>query len=716
MSRSKLGIIVVLIGLGLLFFYLFKDLPSPQNLSAEQLPVSTKIMDRNGKLLYEIYAQQNRSPVKLSQIPKDLKNATIAIEDKDFYKHGPLDFRGMLRASVNIIFKQNLQGGSTITQQLIKTTLLTPERTIRRKIREISLATLTEFIYSKDQILEMYLNNIPYGGTAYGIEQASQKYFGKPALDLDLAESALLAGLPASPTRYSPFGSNPELASQRQKLVLSRMRQEGYINAEEEKKALEEKLVYVPQSNNFKAPHFVMYVKDLLVDKYGTRQVEQGGLRVKTTLDIGIQEFAQDTVATQVGKLADYHVSNGAVLVTKPKTGEILAMVGSKDYFDTNIDGNVNLTSSSRQPGSSIKPINYALGLANGFTAADMFLDIPSCFSVAGQPPYCPKNYDGKFHGPTQLRFALGNSFNIPAVKMLAVNGVSQMIASASAMGITGWKDPSNYGLSLTLGGGEVTMMQMATAFGVFANAGRRIDLTPILEVKDYKGNVLENYDMEKNPPVGIKVLPESIAYIISHILLDNNARSTAFGSDSQLVISGKAVSVKTGTTDDLRDNWTIGFTPSFLVAAWVGNNDNSAMNPYLVSGVTGAAPIWNQVMKYSLKDQPDEWPRKPDEVEGQQVCTLISAANPEGQKDECQPRFEYFIKGTQPHQIIEKKKIMIDKSTGRPPEPGKTDNLEEQEHLVASDPLVKDYCLDCNHEGEKPTLIDLTKPAASLN
>jgi penicillin-binding protein 1C len=702
----------MLLGVSFLFFYLFKDLPSPRKLASDQFPVSTLIYDRNDKLLYEIYGEQNRTPIKLDQLPDYVKQATIAIEDKDFYQHGAFDFRGILRALINIIFKQKLQGGSTITQQLVKTTLLSPERTVRRKVREATLAAITEFIYNKNQILEMYLNHVPYGGTAYGIEQASQKYFNKPAKDLTLAEAALLAGLPAAPTYYSPFGANPQLAKNRQKLVLQRMVEEGYISQKQADQAYSEKLNFIIEEN-IKAPHFVMYIKQLLVDKFNQQVVEQGGLRVKTTLDLDLQEFAQDKLATEVAKLKNYNVSNASALVTKPATGEILAMVGSRGYFDKEIDGNVNLTTAFRQPGSSIKPVNYALGLLNGYTPADIFLDVPTCFSVEGQPLYCPKNYDGKFHGPVQMRFALGNSYNIPAVKMMALNGVEAMIATASAMGITGWKDPSNYGLALTLGGGEVQMTQMATAFGVFSNNGKRVDLNPFLEIKDYKGNVYESYDPQKNPPAGQRILPESVAFLISHMLLDNNARTAAFGANSELVIPNHAVSVKTGTTDDLKDNWTIGYTPSFLTAVWVGNNDSSPMNPYLVSGVTGAAPIWHDIMAYVLKDQPDEWPKQPKDIEGRQICTFITSANPEEQKEECQGRFEYFIKGTQPRSKIEKKKIMINKDTGWPPEkdnPTDGENLEEQEHLVASDDFVKDYCLDCPEDKRKPLLINMTE------
>ncbi|MBU0619206.1 PBP1A family penicillin-binding protein [Patescibacteria group bacterium] len=697
-----------------LFFYVFKDLPSPTRLSQDIYPVSTKIYDRRGELLYEIYTEKNRAPIKLEDLPDYVKQTTIAIEDKNFYQHHGLVLSSIGRAAYRTIFKKQTQGGSTITQQLIKNAVLEdPRRTMQRKIKEALLTAIVELIYRKDQILEMYFNHAPYGGTAYGIEQASLTYFNKSAKDLDLAEAALLAGLPAAPTRYSPFGAHPELAKNRQQMVLKRMIEDNYITEEEAQKATEQTLNYAQQKTNIQAPHFVMYVKDLLVEKYGQRLVEQGGLRVTTSLDLEIQKFAQATVSAEVQKLNQSQVSNGAALITKPKTGEIIAMVGSADYFNQEIDGNVNVSLRPRQPGSSIKPINYAVGLLNGYHPATMFIDAPSCFNVPGQPPYCPRNYDNSFHGPVQMRFALGNSYNIPAVKMLAANGVEAMIATASAMGITTWGDSSNYGLSLTLGGGEVKMTEMATAFGVFANQGLKINLNPILKVEDYKGKVWEEFDWENSLPPGERALPPEVAYLISHILLDNNARSAAFGSSSQLVIPQHAVSVKTGTTNDLRDNWTIGYTPQFLTAVWVGNNDNTPMHPYLVSGITGAAPIWHQIMTHVLKDQPDEWPKKPENIVGLTICSMSGLLPGESG---CETRFEYFIKDSAPTKVDNiKQQIWIDKNTNLPSEPGVTDNLELQEHLILSDPVVTDYCLTCprpvDENGqiqEQPTSISL--------
>jgi len=704
--------LILITGIGLAgLVYLFRDLPSPTTLESGTFPVSTKIFDRNEALLYEIYTDQNRTPIELKKLPDHIKWATIATEDKDFYKHGGFAYRGIIRAFYKTLFKKELQGGSTITQQLVKTALLTPERTLKRKIREAFLAWLTEIIYSKDQILEMYLNHAPYGGTAYGIEEAAQTYFGKGARELTLEEAALLAGLPQAPTKFSPFGANPEASKDRQKHVLNRMTEDGYIKKEEADEAFEKELNFAPQKTDIRAPHFVMYIKELLVERYGQRKVEQGGLRVKTTLDLELQEHAQATVAAEIKKLENANVSNGAALITKPPTGEVLAMIGSKDYFDQEIDGNVNITTRLRQPGSSIKPVNYALGLLKGYTAATVFLDMPTCFQVTGQPLYCPKNYDSAFHGLSYMRASLGNSFNIPAVKMLALNGVTDMIELAKKMGITTWQDPSHYGLSLTLGGGEVQMTQMAVAFGVFANQGIKIELNPILEVKDYTGQVLEKLDLENAPPAGERVIPAEVAFIISHILLDNGARTTAFGPSSQLVIPGKTVSVKTGTTDDLRDNWTIGFTPSYLTVVWTGNNDNTPMHPYLVSGVTGAAPIWNKLMTKVLDGQPDEFPKKPQDIIGQNVCLFKQNPDSPDSPESSSCRFEYFIKGTEKNPlnaIIEKKNIWIDKETGRPPEEGKTENLELQEKTVISDAFVTDYCINCPHEDEKPTVVNM--------
>jgi membrane peptidoglycan carboxypeptidase len=484
------------------------------------------------------------------------------------------------------------------------------------------------------------------------------------------------------------------------------MLDQKYITKDQEQKAEKENLNYRKFTNDIAAPHFVLYIKDLLISQYGEKMVEEGGLKVITSLDSAIQDYTQSMVASEVDKLPTYyHVTNGAALVTDPATGEILAMVGSKDYFDTKIAGNVNVTIALRQPGSSIKPINYAVGLLNKYNAATTFIDQPICFPNQGGQNYCPLNYDLKWHGLVEMRYALGNSFNIPAVKMLELNGVNAMVATASAMGITTFTNPQDYGLSLTLGGAEVRMVDMATAFGVFANSGYRIDLHPILKVTDKTGKVLEQYKPPLSPIFGKKILPDGVAYIISDILADNNARLMEFGDNSELKIPGQTVSVKTGTTNDFRDNWTIGYTPSILVATWVGNDDNSQMSG-LVSGITGAAPIWNDIMSHLLKDKTPEPMSRPPSVIQKSICSDTGALPPPpGSGATCPTRFEYFIKGTEPTMgEPSAQNVMVDKNTQDLPAKGQTDNLESKSEVVYTDPTGDRYCLTCPHPMPTPT------------
>ncbi len=716
--------VAVVLFLVLYIVLLFKDIPNPDKLTKNPAPISTEILDRNGKLLYEVFGEKNRNPIKVANLPTYVKQATISIEDKNFYTHHGIDFTGIIRATFNTLAGKGVQGGSTITQQLVKNALLNDtNRTITRKIREAVLSVLTEFVYSKDQILEMYLNQAPYGGTTYGIQTASQVYFGKDAKNLTVAEAALLAGLPQSPTKYSPFGANPDLTINRQHQVIRRMVEDGYLTRQQADDTQNQKLVFASKKSTIKAPHFSLLVRDKLVEKYGEDLVNLAGLRVTTTLDLDLQNYAQATLTAEVKKLAKLNIGNGAALITKPATGEILAMIGSVNYFDANHDGNVNVTTRPRQPGSSIKPLNYATGLLNKWTASTMFLDLPTCFNVINQKIYCPKNYDNTFHGGVQMRFALGNSFNIPAVKMLALNGLEPFIATASAMGITTFTDPARYGLSLTLGGGEVMMTDMAVAFGTFANAGVTVPLNPILKVETFGGKVLEEahpgetadyvstlhenwstffnrthpFSAETGTQTVRVTLPEEVSYIISHILLDNNARVGAFGPNSQLVIPGKTVSVKTGTTNDLRDNWTIGYNPDVLIAAWVGNNDNSPMS-YVASGVTGASTIWNKVMKHVLANQKDHFPTQPDGVVSRDICNITGLIptpdNP------CDTRSELFIKDIfPPNNIPTQKQIWVRRSDKYPLLPGdNTVDLDLEQHLVLSDPFVKDFCIDCKY------------------
>lgn len=648
--RSFTPLVIIAILFFSFYFFILRGLPSPKELVRRDQEVSTKIYDRNGVLLYKIYKDKNRTIVPLTDIPVNVRMATLAAEDAEFYSHPGFSIKGILRAAMEDIRSGSLQGGSTITQQLVKNTLLSPEKTLLRKVKEIVLSVEVEATFSKDQILEMYLNEVSYGGTAYGIQEASESYFGKSVKDLSLAESAFLAGLPKSPTFYSPFGQNPNLAFDRQKEVLKLMHINKYISQDQEESAVKEKISFVPNRTEIKAPHFVMYIRQILVDKYGEDMVEKGGLEVTTSLDYSIQETAEKIVKNEVDKLSGLHVGNGAALVLNPQTGEILAMVGSKDYFNIKNDGNVNVLTSLRQPGSSIKLINYAYALGHGYTAASIIDDSPIKYIIPGSPPYSPQNYDGQFKGNVTLRSALAQSRNIPAVKILASYGVDKMIALAQKMGITTWTDTSKYGLSLTLGGGAVKATELVKAYATVANYGERPELFPILSVKDYKGQVLEN----DSPLSREKVLDPRVAFTLIDILKDNIARAPEFGLYSSLVIKDHPeVAVKTGTSNDLRDNWTVGFNQNYLVLAWVGNNDNSPMNR-IASGITGAAPIWNQIMSAILNGQVSiDW-KVPDNMSKVNICSITGTLP----CNSCPTRQEWFLDETKPNKSCSPEQI----------------------------------------------------------
>jgi len=599
--------VIGFIFLGTILFALSaRDLPSPEKVVRHE-GYATKIFDRNDKLLYDVYSGEHRIPVKFEDIPQSLRQATIAIEDKNFYKHQGFDPLSWLRIIFNIIFKQQLTGGSTLTQQLVKNVLLTPQRTITRKVKEFMLAVQIENRYSKDQILQMYLNESPYGGTAWGVEAASEQYFGKKTQDLTLAESAILAGLPQRPSYYSPFGDHPKAYISRTTDVLRRMREDGYIGAGQEKAAVDSlaKVTFRDQTGGLVAPHFVMYVKSLLESRYGEKMVETGGLRIKTTLDLNIQEKAQQVVTDEIKKVEILHITNGAALVLDPKSGEILAMVGSKDYDDPDYDGKVNVTLSPRQPGSSIKPVTYATAFSKGYNPASIISDVRTEFpGGVGAKPYVPVNYDGKDHGPVDLRHCLGSSLNVPSVKLLALVGIKDMLTLAYKMGLKTLEPTTEninrFGLSVTLGGGEVRLLDLSTAYSSFANAGLKVEPTAILKVEDGNGKILEQI----KPQPGVRILPETVTFLINNILSDNSARLITFGENSLLNIPGASLAVKTGTTDDKRDNWTIGWTSKFLVGVWVGNNDNSPMKQ-VASGVSGASPIWRAIVMYLLARNP---------------------------------------------------------------------------------------------------------------
>lgn len=708
------------------FFFiapLLGDLPSPQNITAnnERYAVSTQIFDRHGTKLYEIFSGERRIPIHLSELPDYVAQSSIAIEDKNFYKHFGFDPRGIIRAFIkNKSTGEVVQGGSTITQQLVKKAFLTDEKSYKRKIKEIFLAIWVDAVYSKEEILEMYLNYIPYGGVLSGIGAAAESYFGKEASDLTLAEAAFLAGLPQAPSKYSPFSNDPTAATNRQQEVLRKMVESGYITQAEADTAAAEKLVFQIDQTDILAPHFVFYIKDQLIAKYGEDAVEKGGLRVTTTLDLDLQNMAQASVSAEVATLANKQVSNGAALITVPNTGEILAMVGSTDYFDRDNDGQVNVTTSLRQPGSSIKPLLYAIGMQQKLiNPASVLIDMSTCFKMTGQSDYCPRNYSGGFSGPVTIREALGSSLNIPAVKVMYMVGVQVFINYAREMGLSSLGEAVNYGLSLALGGGETTMVQMAEAFATLDNQGIHVPSIGILKVEDYLGNVLEEYNPEtvksvvssmneaeesESPLDNIeRILDRAPAWMTAEIMRDNSARVRGFGASSELVVRGadgrgtaKAVSVKTGTTNDMRDNWTIGFTPDYLVAVWVGNNDNSSMNRYLVSGVTGAAPIWNDIMSQILaKTEEVTWPDPPDTVQKAGVC---STGMPPRESIACSvSRTDYYWTKSWPTRSTSTTAEMwIDRATGVPPELGKEDNLVLESHTTISDPFVDNYCTDC--------------------
>jgi 1A family penicillin-binding protein len=639
-----LGLVVLgTIGFTALFAWYAKDLPRPDKIVRRD-GFSTKIFDRNAVLLYEIFTDQQRTPATIEEIPTSLKQATIAIEDKNFYTHSGFDRQGYLRIVWNVVSKGRLIGGSTLTQQLVKNVLLTSDRSLIRKLKELILSVQIENRYNKDQILQMYLNEAPYGGTAWGVATAAQIYFGKPVSQLTMLESAILAGLPQRPSYYSPVSGTKDAYKGRTQNVLRRMREDGSITSDQEQAALTELATFEikPSLTSIKAPHFTMYVKDELEEMYGAAMVEQGGLQVTTTLDYELQQKAQAAVTEEVAKIASMDIGNGAAMVMDPKTGEIWSMVGSKDFFAKDYDGQVNVTMSLRQPGSTIKPVTYAVALSKGFTPASMVMDVPTEFPGGPDGSYKPQNYDGKFRGPIQLRFALGSSLNVPAVKLLALIGLPDMLQTANDMGLTTLaptkENLSRFGLAVTLGGGEVRLIDMVTAYSSFANGGIKVEPISILKVADRDGNVLYEHKQTQSK----RVLDEGVTFLINHMLTDNNARLLTFGANSYLNMSGRPVAVKTGTTNDRRDNWTIGWSNTAMVGVWVGNNDNKPMKN-VTSGVTGASPIWRKIILEVLtKHKPEEW-KIPDSVEAK----IVDVVSGYPEHDGFPSRAEYVMKGT---------------------------------------------------------------------
>ncbi len=613
--KSKLIKFFAIVFAGLIFFgfvYVFRitrDLPDPNHLMNRQIAQSTIIYDRTGKnILYEISGDQKRTLVSINDIPNYVKWATISVEDKDFYHHGAFSLWAIFRTAVTDVLFGRSAGGSTLTQQFVKNAVLSDQKTFTRKIKEIVIAYQLEKKFSKDQILQMYFNEIPYGSTAYGVEAASELYFGKSVKDVTLPEAAILAALPQAPSYYSPYGTHKDALIARQRYVLDLMAKYGYITQAQADQAKNTPLKFKPLTNNITAPHFVMYVKELLEEQYGEKEVEEGGLKIYTTLDLYKQQAAENAVTAYAAKNEKYYnASNAALVSIDPKTGQILAMVGSRDYFNDKIDGQVNVATSQRQPGSSIKPIVYATAFTKGYSPNTVLYDVSTNFSTDSTKPYIPNDFSAKEYGPVTMRQALDGSLNIPAVKTLYLAGLNNVIDLAQALGYTTFDDINRFGLSFALGGGEVTLLEHTNAYSAFAREGIIHTPTAILKVVDKNGNVLQQYqDQPRN------VLDPNVARMVNDVLSDDSARAYVFGAHGYLTLGDRPVAAKTGTTNDFRDAWTVGYTPSIVTGVWVGNSDNRPMRMG-ADGVVVAAPIWNKYMKTVLGDTPIEQFKKPD-------------------------------------------------------------------------------------------------------
>ena len=609
--KKVFKILAILAGAGVVavagvFIYFAKDLPAPGKVNSRVVVESTKIYDRTGQtLLYEVHGEEKRTLVSLSEIPDTVKYATIALEDQDFYKHHGIKITSIIRAALKDFLEGGAaQGGSTITQQFVKKALLTDEKALTRKIKEAILAIEIEQKFEKDEILEMYLNEIPYGSNAYGIEAASQTFFNKHAKELTLDEAAILVSLPQAPSRYSPYGSYTERLKARQEFALDKMADIGYITKEqaEQAKAVDVLAKVSAKREDIKAPHFVMYVKEYLENKYGEDVVEQGGLKVYTTLDWDKQQIAEKVLVEQVEKnMKNWNASNASLVAIDPKTGQILTMVGSKDYFDKEIDGQVNVALRDRQPGSSFKPYVYLTAFTKGYSPETVIFDVETNFGT-GDEDYKPQNYDGNFRGPIKMKEALPQSLNIPAVKALYLAGVKDSIMMAKRLGISGLNQPDRYGLSLVLGGGEVKLLDHVSAFATLANKGVRQEKAAIMKIEDNKGKILEEY---KERP-GEKIVDEKYVAMLDHVLSTNEYRAPVFGESNRLRFDDRQVAAKTGTTNEFRDGWTMGYTPGLAVGVWAGNNDNTAMKPG-ADGSIIAAPIWRAFLDQALKNSAKE-------------------------------------------------------------------------------------------------------------
>lgn len=584
------------LGLVILFAWASRDLPDPDKLTDRQIAQSTKIYDRTGEhILYEVFADEKRTLVTLEELPDALIQGVIATEDTKFYEHKGIRPLSIIRAVVyGLLPGRRIEGTSTLTQQLVKNAILTNERRIMRKVKEVILSVQLERAYTKDQILQIYFNEIPYGSTNYGIESAAQSYFGKSASELSLAESATLAGMPKAPSTYL---NNPDRLKQRRDFVLKRMADEGYISVEEKEAAQQTPLELNASYSNIDAPHFVLYVREQLVEEYGEQIVDTGGLKVITSLDWEKQQIAEDVVE-EVGTevLAEAEANNTALVAIEPDTGHILSMIGSRDFHDVDIDGQFNVaTLGKRQPGSSFKPIIFAAAFEKGYTPNTILFDVITNFGKNSAKSYEPRNYDLTEHGPVSIRQALQGSLNIPAVKALYLVGDQKGVEFAERLGYTTLGD-GDFGLSLVLGGGEVKLLDHVSAYATFANDGVRFDPVSILKVEDSSGDVLFEWKQKR----GERVLEKDITDTLSHVLSDDEARAYAFGAGGVLTLPDRPVAAKTGTTNSYIDAWTVGYTPSLAVGVWAGNTSNAPMKRGF-GGSRVAAPIWNAFMKQAL-------------------------------------------------------------------------------------------------------------------
>jgi len=611
----KIALAGTLFAAALVFFVASVNAPDLNNFNERKVAQSTKIYDRTGQiLLYDVHGNEKRTVVPFAEIPRYVKNATIALEDDNFYSHYGFRPMSFLRAIITNLLKRSFeQGGSTITQQVVKNTLLTPEKTILRKVKEIITALKLERRYSKDEILNAYLNQIPYGSGAYGVEAAAETFFGKHAKDLNILEAAYLASLPNAPSYYSPYGKHRKELDDRANFTLNKMLKLGFLSEEEYKNAKSQKIKFSPyRTQGIVAPHFVIEVIDELNKKFGDDVVERGGFRVTTTLDVDFQRQTEETI----NKYAEtneknFNAKNESVVAISPKTGDILAMVGSRDYFDTSNDGNFNVAVAHRQPGSAFKPFVYATAFKKGYTPETTLFDLPTEFNPLCTPDgkplrqladgekdpcYHPQNFDEKFRGPISLREALAQSLNVPSVKTLYLAGIEDSLATARDFGITSLNDPQRYGLSLVLGGGEISLLELVSAYGVFANDGVRNPHRYVLKIEDADGKTI--YEAENNPQ---EVINKNIARTISDILSDNKARGPSFGE--ALYFTDKKVAAKTGTTNDYRDAWVVGYTPDVAIGSWAGNNDNTPMEKKIAGFIV--APLWHEIMDYAITKIP---------------------------------------------------------------------------------------------------------------